>query len=604
MLLCAWSAQAELVSEALSQGGDSATTLYSADGYLKCVSGLHLTVTSTEDVSSLLKLYNSSDHPVKIRASRRGFHSTAGFVCPGTRGSTKLEADASIENEVDDGVTSITLLLHLMNHVVAVDAEQHQLTVEAGMTLFDLVEAAEAHNMSVIAGALSIYGNLTVGGVISASAHGSGRGATCSLGDLVVKVKWVNARGEINVSEKGSNELKALVGGLGLLGIITEFTLQLQPPSMTVVESRVDLDDANIVSELEAMMKHETPHVISFWRPDLGIYRANLYTHVSSQEVLPASAPPFDPEARPTAMAAIDTRIASSQREMMAAWANDPDSESLNAGACAAGAIFVSKTPFMSDGNGSPGNHATLSTNRAMLAVECSPNCAHQQSHVGSVSEDTEFTIKFSQFEEWVQDVKAIVRSELEARLHGTKVKKSCLPPGLFWLRFGKGTDALLSTNTGTEDVVFVQWTLMTSALTPRIPGKQATISEAIEQLSLCKYGARPHWGKNHERAFRHPRCHVRDNYPAANIAQMLALQQEHDPKKIFEPELIRHVMERNGNELFKLCALQQWCFCEADEHCALGYSCLPSLVFPEYNICRRNPNPNLEQSKPLHEEL
>lgn len=101
---------------------------------------------------------------------------------------------------------------------------------------------------------------------------------------------------------------------------------------MTVVESRVDLDDANIVSELEAMMKHETPHVISFWRPDLGIYRANLFTHVSSQEVLPASAPPCDPEARPTAMAAIDTRIASSQREMMAAWANDSDSESLNAG--------------------------------------------------------------------------------------------------------------------------------------------------------------------------------------------------------------------------------------------------------------------------------
>jgi len=240
-----------------------------------------------------------------------------------------------------------------------------------------------------------------------------------------------------------------------------------------------------------------------------------------------------------------------------------------------------------------------------MLAAECSPKCSHQQAHMGGVSEDTEFTIKFSQFEEWVQDVKAIVKTELEARLHG-KVKKSCLPPGAFWLRFGKGTDTLLSTNTGTEDVVFVQWTLMTSAMTPRIPGKQATISEALEQLSLCKYGARPHWGKNHERMFRHPKCHVREHYPRESIERLVALQNRHDPKRIFEPELIRHVMRKSGPEYSELCTLQMWCYCDADVHCAVGHSCQPSLAFPEYKVCRQNPNPN-PNSVPLstqHDEF
>lgn len=137
-----------------------------------------------------------------------------------------------------------------------------------------------------------------------------------------------------------------------------------------------------------------------------------------------------------------------------------------------------------------------MSTHHAMLTAECSPKCAFQHPHMGAVSEDIEFTIKLSQFDEWAQDVKAIIKTELaetEAYLqnqHNRNIK-SCLPPGAFWLRFGGGTNTLLSTNTGTEDVVFVQWTLMTSALTPRIPGKQASISETIEQLSLCKYKAR-----------------------------------------------------------------------------------------------------------------
>lgn len=355
VLLQIWSAQLAMagvsdileqrhVSEALSQRADTATTLYSADGFLICISDLHITPTSTEEVSDLIKLHTSGDKPVKIRASRRGSHSTAGFVCPGARGSTKLEHDAAADLKITDevdGVTSITLLLHLMNHAVSVEAEQYKLTVEAGMTLLGLADAAEANNMSVLAGALSIYGNLTLGGVISTSAHGSGLGTTCSLGDLVIKVKWVNARGDIIVSdaqtEKGANEVKALVGGLGLLGIITEFTLQLQPPSLTVVETRNDLDDSNIVPELKAMLKLETPHIISFWRPDLGMYRATLFTQVGSEDALPASAPSFDPKARTVFMAAVDDRIASSRSEMMAAWGNDlaMDSDStdeLNAG--------------------------------------------------------------------------------------------------------------------------------------------------------------------------------------------------------------------------------------------------------------------------------
>lgn len=119
------------VSEACSNY-DTATTLSSSDNYLKCTSDQQATVSSTQEVSELIKLYTSGKKPVTIRATRRGFHSSMGFVRSGKRGSSCAEYHKVKDTEE---VTSITVLLHLMHRVVSVDGAHHQLTVEAGMTL-------------------------------------------------------------------------------------------------------------------------------------------------------------------------------------------------------------------------------------------------------------------------------------------------------------------------------------------------------------------------------------------------------------------------------------------------------------------------------------
>jgi L-gulonolactone oxidase len=198
------------------------------------------------------------------------------------------------------------------------------------MRQFDLAEAAEANGMSVRAGAFSIYANLTVGGVILASAHGSGLGTINSLGSLVTKVKWVNGKGEILVSdsatEAGAEEVKALVGGLGLLGIVTEFTLQLEPPSRTVVETRNNLDDTHIVADVSKMLEEETPHVIVYWRPDFGTYRAIMWTQVLDGSAGESSEEPafrLDLHLHP-----LEDRMASALNELMAAWEDDTAEES------------------------------------------------------------------------------------------------------------------------------------------------------------------------------------------------------------------------------------------------------------------------------------
>jgi L-gulonolactone oxidase len=324
------------VSEAFSHV-DSDTTLYSSDNYLKCTSDYHVTPRSTEEVREVIKGYITAGYErVKIRATRRGFHSSTGFVCSGVRGSSKKEYGGETEASVS---TSVTLLLHEMNRVVDVDVERWRMTVEAGMTLLGLVNGMEAAGMSAPAGALSIYANLTVGGVIMASAHGSGGGTVGSLGDLVRKVKWVNAGGEVIVSdsetERGAKEVRALVGGLGLLGVATEFTLQLRPNSRTVVETRKKLKDTNIVADLKRIMELETPHVIAFWRPDFGTYKLMLWKQVDEGKA--GTLPKFYPNGSIGYLTQIDAKLSSAWSELLRMWEEDAAEESVAADVLNAG---------------------------------------------------------------------------------------------------------------------------------------------------------------------------------------------------------------------------------------------------------------------------
>lgn len=200
----------------------------------------------------------------------------------------------------------------------------------------------------------------------------------------MTKVQWVNGKGDIVVSDAatktGAREIAGLVGGLGLLGIITEFTFQLEPPSLTIAETRNDLDDATLATDVKKLLQ-ETPFVIIFWRPDWGKYRAIMYKTIKADEELPAWAPPLHPKARSAFMKAVPDGLAAVVKESLANWEADPLEESQNAsaqnaGICGVGAAFFSVS-FFQDEDGTQLDNVTLPTNRAMLAPECAPRCPH-----------------------------------------------------------------------------------------------------------------------------------------------------------------------------------------------------------------------------------
>jgi hypothetical protein len=67
------------------------------------------------------------------------------------------------------------------------------------------------------------------------------------------------------------------------------------------------------------------------------------------------------------------------------------------------------------DANGTVIDHGTLRTNYAVVSGDCSPKCLYNAHHMGTFTEDVEFTIKVSQLGEWVEDVKTVVKAELAA---------------------------------------------------------------------------------------------------------------------------------------------------------------------------------------------
>lgn len=172
-----------------------------------------------------------------------------------------------------------------------------------------------------------------------------------------------------------------------------------------------------------------------------------------------------------------------------------------------------------------------------------------------------------------------------------------------------------------------------------------------------CRYGGRPHWGKNFDRTFTHPRCGLRKVYPQLDTAVRTAAR--YDPQGMFRPALFdkvrggyvcdweggnarlcnvtqsldcsecrwapkglqvlfrshptlyscqgaawsccgacvrltllillagAQVVRGESYRLFPRCAVDQSCYCQRDEHCWRGLSCVPAASFPQYRICK-----------------
>jgi hypothetical protein len=193
----------------------------------------------------------------------------------------------------------VSLLTDALDAVLEVQpAPVRRMRVQAGMTIGQLLAAATAVNMSVPLGALPSFAGLTLGGALATAAHGSG---PSTLADMVVAATWVDGTGKVHRTSSGtaleveqdrgsgsgsgsgddhsSSPLlstragRALVGGLGLTGVVTELVLQLTPLTLTHALVALNAPDDTLAADVRDLLR-VSPQATVVWRPDLRRYSA------------------------------------------------------------------------------------------------------------------------------------------------------------------------------------------------------------------------------------------------------------------------------------------------------------------------------------------
>ncbi|GBF95589.1 FAD FMN-containing dehydrogenase [Raphidocelis subcapitata] len=542
-----------------------------AYGHMACQASVLIEPNSTEQLAAALKSHlaaaAAAGKSVKVRATHKFFHSTTAFACPSNT-TNIFTPEAGSRPAFGAGPDlSVGVLLGGMDRVLSTDPAIHTMRVQAGMTVRQLLEAATAAGMSVPLGTVPAFADLMLGGVLLTGAHGSNYKGKSNLGDILKEITWVDATGTTRTSARDSPEGRALAGGLGLLGIVSELTLQLAPPSNTRFETVWQSGDEDIASDILELVAR-SPRALVVWRPDMHKYTAVLLSEVPASE----------PTTGATQTIELPKLVASGFGTMVRTWeemARPP--YVLEEAMCIASKEVSISHGWASNLRGRPLKNGVGPTNE-MQSVSCGDQCAWEAEIANLAMWDTHFTTELWKLPDWIADVKKLMAEDFTGR---------CLPPGYFWLRFGDGNGDLLSPASGLNGTVNLQLSFMTSkASAPQWGIKHGHILETLEQLTLCKYKGRPHWGKNHERTYTHPNCSVPELYP--RFGEFLAMRSKLDPARVFEPPLFAQMLARAPPRYGPRCALSGECFCREDKHCGPGRACVPSAAFPEYRACRR----------------
>jgi FAD/FMN-containing dehydrogenase len=131
-----------------------------------------------------------------------------------------------------------------LDNILNIDTFNNTVTAQAGVRIYRLVEALAEHGLELV-GAHDLAGR-TLGGAIAAPSMGPGIGKrSACLASRVLSAKLVTPVGKLmKVNAAQQNLLGAVRSSYGLLGIIVEATLRVQPISnFTVSHRKITIDD-------------------------------------------------------------------------------------------------------------------------------------------------------------------------------------------------------------------------------------------------------------------------------------------------------------------------------------------------------------------------
>eukprot|EP00253_Pinus_taeda_P000413 PITA_00413 len=452
------------------------------------------------------------------------------------------------------------------------------ITVESGASLREVIDAAAQHNLALPHS--PYWEGITIGGLLSTGAHGSSlfnKGS--AVHEYVVGMRLVvpSPPGYASVVsfDESRPDLNAAKVSLGLLGVITQVTLKLQPMFKRSI-TNIKKDDTYLEeSILDFGRAHQFADLTWFPGQRAVIYRID--DRVSVDEAGNGINDFIGFRSVPTAGLA----IARSTEELQEATRDAK-------GKCTTAKVQVGAIIGMASGLK---NYGPFFTNYPVIGyqnnLQASGSCLKSAENDletacpwdprvdGEFFHQTTIGIGLSKIKDFITDIKKL-RELNPSSLCGIELYGGIL------MRFVKASSAYLGLD---EDSVDFDFTYYRSR-DPMTPRLNEDVLEEIEQMGLFKYGGTPHWGKNRNIAF----LGVMGKYSKAQ--HFLKVKKIYDPEGLMSNEWTDAMMG-TGQEGLVIgkdgCALEGLCVCSEDRHCAPeeGYFCRAGSVYPGARVCR-----------------
>ncbi|WP_444921717.1 D-arabinono-1,4-lactone oxidase [Microbulbifer sp. CnH-101-G] len=454
------------------------------------------------------------------------------------------------------GNGEVQITLENMDQVVSLDKENRLVTVQAGMRFNNLAAYLREHELSVpMVTELAIF---SIGGMLGSGTHGSTFTQKSNMiSDYVTEIKLVDGKGDLRVIN--GELLNAARVNLGVLGVVVEVTIEAEPGYKVRAKVKGHRDDSDLENVVLDLARDNHSANIA-WFPGLGRYTVTTYNKV-----------PLDTRGNAYNAQADVSDFSEYLFGLIFDSLHEADSAALQCFAASLRYTARSSSYFRDVNTGlkkliKPTGHADL-----MQHFVCKEpnNCVWDKLPIAL----QEVAIPFEELPNWIADVRQIIAHS----------ERTCFPLNGIYFRFGKASDSYLGMSAG-RDTAFVgiEYTLRQRG--EAVP-KNYFVNLEIEQMSLRKYGARPHWGKNSVAIFED----MPSRFP--KWSQFLDAKAELDPENVFTNPFWERVSGQDPleNYLTPHCNADGQCYCRTDEHCEQGASCQAGSWYSEARICKKD---------------